>query len=154
MIRRFQEITVRAALLALALVALVSGAPSQARADSSQLCRAGSNMVLAPFDAFLGPFIAGKDEYYGITEIDDPDALKAVGVVPGYILLMGLQLGGSMFREISALMELPMGMVTLFRDGAQPPLFRSQEEAWALFSEDYGPCPVRFGTSYNTINDG
>jgi hypothetical protein len=154
MIRRAQTVSLRAAVLGLALAALVSGAPKDARADSSQICRAGSNMLLAPFDAFLGPFIAGKDEYYGITEIDDPDTLKAIGVVPGYILLMGLQLGGSMFREISALMELPMGMVTLFRDGAQPPLFRSQEEAWALFSEDYGPCPVRFGTSYNTINDG
>ncbi len=154
MIRRFQGIAVRAALLGLALAALVSGAPNVARADSSQLCRAGSNMILAPFDAALGPFIAGKDEYYGLTEISDPDALKAVGAAPGYVLLLGMQLGGSMFREIAALMELPMGMVTLFRDGAQPPLFRSQEEAWALFSEDYGPCPVRFGTSYNTINDG
>jgi hypothetical protein len=152
--RSFWEITVRAALLAVALAALAGGLPREARADASQLCRAGSNMILAPFDAFLGPFIAGKDEYYGITEIDDPNFLKAVGIVPGFILLNGLQLGGSMFREISALMELPIGMVTLFRDGAQPPLFRSQEEAWALFSEDYGKCPVRFGTSYNTINDG
>jgi hypothetical protein len=142
------------AALALLLAALVSVAPRTAHADASQLCRAGSNMVLAPFDFLLGPFIAGKDEYYGLREIDDPDALKAVGVVPGYLLLNGLQLGGSIFREISALMELPIGAVTLFRDGAQPPLFRSQEEAWALFSEDYGKCPVRFGTSYNTINDG
>jgi hypothetical protein len=145
----------RAALLALAIGSL-AGLPGNARADATQLCRAGANMVLAPFDAFLGPFIAGKDEYYGLTEIDDPDALKAVGVVPGYLLLTGLQLGGSMFREISALMELPMGMITLWRDGAQGPLFRSQEEAWALYNQDFagGKCPVRFGTSYNTINDG
>jgi hypothetical protein len=153
MIRK-REITVRAALLALALASLAGGLPREARADASQLCRAGSNMVLAPFDALLGPFIAGKDEYYGVTQIDDPDALKAIGVIPGYILLNGLQLGGSMLREISALMELPMGMVTLFRDGAQPPLFRSQEDAWALFSDEYGKCPLHFGVSYNTINDG
>ena len=153
MIRK-REITVRAALLALALASLAGGLPREARADASQLCRAGSNMVLAPFDALLGPFIAGKDEYYGVTQIDDPDALKAIGVIPGYILLNGLQLGGSMLREISALMELPIGMVTLFRDGPQPPLFRSQEDAWALFSDEYGKCPLHFGVSYNTINDG
>ena len=150
MVRNFA----RAALLGLALLASVTVAPRTASADATQLCRATSNLVLAPLDAALGPFIAGKDEYYGLTEIDDPDALKAVGVVPGYILLVGMQLGGSMFREISAFMELPMGMVTLFRDGPQPPLFRSQEEAWALYSEDFGKCPVRLGTSYNTINDG
>jgi hypothetical protein len=154
MIRSLREITVRAALLALLLASFGITLPGEARADASQLCRAASNMVLAPFDAFLGPFIAGKDEYYGIREIDDPAVIKGIGIIPGYILLNGMQLGGSMFREISALMELPIGMVTLFRDGAQPPLFRSQEEAWALFSEDYGKCPVRFGTSYNTINDG
>ena len=154
MIRNLSLVCLRAALGGMALAAVFALAPREARADATQLCRAGSNMVLAPFDAVLGPFIAGKDVYYGLTQIDDPDYIKAIGVVPGYILLNGLQLGGSMFREISALMELPIGMVTLFRDGAQPPLFRSQEEAWALLSEDYGKCPVRFGTSYNTINDG
>jgi hypothetical protein len=154
MVRISRGIT-SAALLALTLASL-AGLPGEARADATQLCRAASNMVLAPFDAALGPFIAGKDEYYGLTEIDDPAALKVIGAVPGYVLLTGMQLGGSMFREISALMELPMGMITLFRDGAQGPLFRSQEEAWALYSEDFadGKCPVRFGTSYNTINDG
>lgn len=154
MVRSFREITVRAGFAALLVASLGALLPSPARADATQLCRAGSNLILAPFDAALGPFIAGKDEYYGITEIDDPDALKAIGVVPGYILLTGMQLGGSFFREVAALMELPMGMVTLFREGAQPPLFRSQEEAWALYSEEFGVCPVRFGTSYNTINDG
>ena len=154
MIRNLSLVCLRAALCGMALAAFLGLAPREARADATQLCRASTNMLLAPFDAVLGPFIAGKDEYYGITNIDDPDYLKAVGVVPGYILLNGLQLGGSMFREIAALMELPMGMVTLFRDGAQPPLFRSQEEAWALYSEDFGKCPIRFGTSYNTINDG
>jgi hypothetical protein len=154
MVRSIREIAARAGLAGLLLASLAGGLPSDARADATQLCRAGSNMILAPFDAALGPFIAGKDEYYGLTEIDDPDALKAIGVVPGYILLIGMQVGGSFFRELSALMELPMGMVTLFRDGAQPALFRSQEEAWALYNDEFGVCPFRFGTSYNTINDG
>ena len=156
MIRNLSLVCVRAALCGMALAAFLGLAPHDARADATQLCRAGANMFLAPFDFALGPFIAAKDEYYGLTNIDDPNVLKAIAVVPGYILLNGTQLGGSMFREISALMELPMGLVTLWRDGAQPPLFRSQEEAWALYSDDVagGKCPIRFGTSYNTINDG
>jgi len=144
----------RMLLVALAAAALVGGTPSPARADASQLCRAASNMVLAPADVALSPFIAAKDEYYGLREIGDPMALKVIAAGPGYLLLLGLQAGGTVFREISALIELPMGMVTLFREGAQPPLFRSQQDAWALYSEDYGVCPFHFGVSYNTINDG
>jgi hypothetical protein len=144
----------RALAVALAAGALVGGTPTPAQADASQLCRAASNMVLAPADVALSPFIAAKDEYYGLREIGDPIGLKIVGAGPGYLLLLGLQAGGTIFREISALIELPMGMVTLFREGAQPPLFRSQQDAWALYSEDYGVCPVHFGVSYNTINDG
>ena len=149
----FKTTSLRALALALALAALAAGAPSQARADAGQLCRAASNMVLAPADMILGPAIAGKDEYYGLTEIDDPMAMKVIGAVPGYILLLGLQTGGSIIREIAAVMEMPLGVITLFREGEQPPLFRSQQDAWAWYSEDFGPCPVRFATSYNTINE-
>ena len=44
--------------------------------------------------------------------------------------------------------------LTLFREGSQPPLYRSAEDAWAIFADQYGPCPVKIGISYNTINDG
>jgi len=144
---------VRALLLALTLAALAGGVPGQAKADAGQLCRGASNLVLAPADMILGPAIALKDEYYGMTEISDPMALKVVGAIPGYFLLLGLQTGGAIFREISAFMEIPLGVVTLFREGEQPPLFRSQQDAWAWYSDDFGPCPVRFATSYNTINE-
>src|SRR5262249_14316523 len=70
----FGIFSVRALLLALVAATLAGGTPSQARADAGQLCRAASNMVLAPGDMIMGPFIAGKDEYYGLTEIDDPTA--------------------------------------------------------------------------------
>src|SRR5262249_40444400 len=149
---RYGKTSVRALLLALTLAALAGGIPREASADAGQLCRGASNLVLAPADMILGPAIALKDEYYGMTEISDPMALKIVGAVPGSILLLGLQTGGSIIREISALMETPLGVVPLFREGEQPPLFRSQQDAWAWYSDDFGPCPVRFATSYNTIN--
>lgn len=149
-----ERASVRVAMAALVLAGVLSAAPSPARADATQLCRSAANIVLAPFDAVLGPYIAGKDEYYGLTEIDDPMGLKIAGAAPGYVLLVGMQIGGALFREIAGAFEFIPGLVTLFREGSQPPLFRSQEEAWAIYSEDFGPCPVRFGVSYNTINDG
>lgn len=146
--------TLRVALAALVLASALTAAPSPARADASQLCRSGANLVLAPFDVLLAPYIAGKDEYYGLTEIDDPIGLKIAGAAPGYVLLLGMQVGGAIFREIAGVFEIIPGVVTLFREGSQPPLYRSQEEAWAIYSEEFGPCPVKFGVSYNTINDG
>ena len=148
------SLSLHSALVALALVAALGGTPSDANADASQLCRAGANIMLAPFDVLLGPYIAGKDEYYGLTEIDDPMGLKIAGALPGYVLLLGLQVGGALFREIAGVFEIIPGFVTLFREGAQPPLYRSAEDAWAIFADTYGPCPVKIGISYNTINDG
>jgi hypothetical protein len=149
-----RSFSLHTALLALALAAALCGTPGQANADASQLCRAGSNALLAPFDVLLAPYIAAKDEYYGLTEIDDPMGLKVAGAVPGYALLLGLQVGGAIFREIAAVFEFLPGIVTLFRESAQPPLYRSAEDAWAIYAEQYGPCPVKLGISYNTINDG
>jgi hypothetical protein len=144
----------RAALVALAFAVALGGSPRQAKADASQLCRAGSNLVLAPFDALLGPYIAAKDEYYGLTEIDDETSLKVAAAAPGYVFLLGMQVGGSIIRLIAGAFEIIPGMVTLFREEPQPPLFRSAEDAWSIWSEQYGPCPVKLGISYNTINDG
>jgi hypothetical protein len=154
MVQRLGSLSLRTALLALAFALALSGTPRQASADSSQLCRAGMNLVLFPLDAVLGPFIVAKDEYYGLTEIDDPMALKVAGAVPGYVFLLGVQVGGAIFRGIAGVFEIIPGFVTLFREEAQPALYRSAEDAWSLYSEQYGPCPVKVGISYNTINDG
>src|SRR5262245_29171220 len=113
----------RAALVAVAFAVALGGTPRQANADASQLCRAGSNMVLAPFDALLGPYIAGKDEYYGLTEIDDETSMKVIAAAPGYVFLLGMQVGGAIIREIAGVFEIIPGIVTLFREEAQPPLF-------------------------------
>ena len=154
MAQKARSLVCRMAVFAVALAVALSGAPGEAKADASQLCRATANLVLAPFDALLAPIIVAKDEYYGLTEIDDPLALKIAGAAPGYVFLLGVQIGGAIFREISAAFEFIPGLVTLFREGSQPALYRSAEDAWALYAEQYGPCPVKLGISYNTINDG
>ena len=30
----------------------------------------------------------------------------------------------------------------------------SQDETWQMYNAEWGPCPIRFGSSYNTINEG
>ena len=143
------------ATLALALgMAVPAVAPRTARADPSQLCRAGMNIALAPFDVALSPFITAKDMYYGLTEVDDEVWVQILGAPIGYVYLNGVQIGGGVLRLIAGIIEIPAGLFTLFRDGSEPALFRSQDETWQMYSTDLGPCPVRFGSSYNTINEG
>ena len=122
-------LSVRTAFLALALMAALFGAPGDAKADASQLCRAGANLVLAPFDALLAPVIISKDMYYGLTEIDDPMGLKIAGAVPGFIFLNGVQVGGAIFREIAAVFE--RSSQNLRRDSALAAMKPSPVRAFA-----------------------
>ncbi len=133
-------------------LALLIGQPGQARADATQLCRSLSTIALAPTDVLLSPYIAGHDMWYGMMEWDDPLALQIGSAVPAYLYLVGMQVGGAILRVISGVFEFPMGLAGLFREGTQGALFRSQDDTSALYSEDFGPCPVRVGSSYNSIN--
>ena len=142
------------AVLALAVGLLTFATPREASADAAQFCRANMNIVLAPFDIALAPFISAKDMYYGITEVDDEILIKIFAAAPGYVYLTFVQMGGGVIRLIAGLFEIPGGLVALWTGNASGALFRSQDESWNMYNADWGPCPVRFGVSYNTINEG
>ena len=139
--------------LPLALVLALGSAPKQAAADASGLCRAFTMIAFAPTDLVLGPMIAAHDLHYGLTSQGDPVLLQGVAAGPAYLWLMSLQAGGSVIRVASGIYEIIPGIFTLFEDGPSTPLNRSVDEAWSLYSEDFGPCPVRVGVSYQTINE-
>lgn len=145
--------TARITALVLALGLVLGAAPREASADASGICRAFSTILLAPTDVVLGPAIAAHDMHYGLTSQGDPLLLQAVTFAPGYLWLLSLQGGGAIIRLASGIYEIIPGLFTLFDDGPSTPLNRSQDEAWALYSEDFGPCPVRIGNSYQTINE-
>ncbi len=144
--------TLAACLLALLLGSL--GAPRTASADAVQFCRANMNLVLSPFDVALSPFITAKDTYYGLTEVDDEILIKIVAAAPGYVWLTTVQIGGGVIRFAAGIFEFFPGAFTFFREGTTGPLYRSQDETWQMYNTEWGPCPIRFGSSYNTINEG
>ena len=136
------------------LLVLFAGlGPSPAQAEPTQFCRAMTTILLAPTDIVTAPVVAARDEWYGLTEMGDPLYMQMIGALPGYVFLTGMQLGGAVLRVCAGAFELPMGIINLFRDESPGPLFKSQDETWALYSEDWGPCPIRIGSSYNTINE-
>jgi hypothetical protein len=143
----------RATVTLLALIVVVGGLPRNASADASGLCRSFGMITLAPTDVLFGPFIAAKDLKYGMDEMGDALSMKLLMAIPGYLWLCTLQGGGAILRVISGGLEFIPGVFTLFREGPSKPMFTSQDEAWALYSADWGPCPIRVGVSYQTINE-
>ena len=146
----------RAAVIAFALLLTgsVLAMPRDAAADAHQFCRANMNLVLSPFDIVFSPIITAKDMYYGLNEVGDEVVIQIVATLPGYLYLNAVQIGGGVIRFASGLFEWIPGLFTLRRDGSTGALFRSQDETWQLWSTEVGPCPIRFGSSYNTINEG
>jgi len=142
-----------APLLALALI-VATATPREASADASTLCRSVSMIALAPFDIVLSPFITAHDMHYGLSEVGDEPVIRVVAALPGYVWLNTVQVGGAFLRVITGAIEFVPGLFTLFREGGDKPQFQSQDETWQLYSNDIGPCPIRFGSSYNSINEG
>ncbi len=140
--------------LTLALVLAISGSlvPGQARADAGQLCRSISTILFAPTDVILAPFIIYSDMAIGFEDYDDHWLAITTGTVPGVIFLAGMQVGGAIFRVVAGVLEFIPGLLTLARDDSPKPLYTSLEDAWSEYSEDFGPCPVRIGAHWNSLN--
>lgn len=142
----------RALCGAVALAVVLSLAvPKDAAADASQLCRAFSNIILAPTDLLFAPVTTGQDMMIGFEDQDDHWLPLVSGTIPGYFFLNGLQLGGVVMRVSAGLFEIIPGIATLARDSSPKPLFTSQDEAESVYTADWGPCPARIGVHYNTI---
>lgn len=138
------------AVFVLAFALSLSG-PRTASADASQLCRSVTTLALAPTDILFSPILTAGDIRVGLEDQDDHWFPIAIGLVPGYVLLNYVQIGGTVLRVVAGAMEFVPGLATLARDTSPDPLFTSQDEAEALYSENFGPCPVRIGVHYNTI---
>lgn len=135
--------------LSLASLGIVS---EPAAADASQLCGAVSNIIFAPTDVVLAPYTVIDDMYWGMIDQDDSTLMKATLAVPGFLFLTGVTVGGAIFRVIAGGLEIVPGLFTFFQDSSPRPLFASLADSDAVYSEDFGPCPVKIGVHYNQIN--
>jgi hypothetical protein len=138
-------------VFAITLLALSSLTPNTASADASQLCRSVTTIALAPTDVLFMPVIVGGDMLMGFEDQDDHWFPLVAGTVPGILWLSGLQIGGAMLRVAAGVIEFVPGLITLPREKSPKPLFTSQDDAEAVLSKEFGPCPIRIGVHYNTI---
>jgi hypothetical protein len=133
------------ALLTSALILFVS---TLASATPETLKRSAGNVLFAPFDIAASPITAGKALYTNLREIDDARWKRIVFPIPGYIWILGVQIGGGAIREIAGLLELVPGLGLLFFDADLDPLFGPIERNEALVDVETPPLNIKFGVNY------
>jgi len=138
----------RAALLALASATLALGAPTPAGATLETLRRSLGNILFAPFDVATSPVSAGTALYTNLQQTDDPRWMRIAFSVPGYVWVLGVQIGGGAIREIAGLLELVPGLALLGFDSDLDPLFEPVERNDALLDLETRPLRVKFGINY------
>jgi hypothetical protein len=135
-------------LLALAASTFAWFTPTPAFASPETLKRSAGNILFAPFDIAASPFAAGKALYTNLQEVDDPGWMRIVFPIPGYVWMLGVQIGGGALREIAGLLELVPGLGLLFFDADLDPLFDPVERNEALVDLETSPLRIKFGVNY------
>ena len=133
-----------------AVWALVVGAASPAPASPETLKRSVGNILFAPLDMLLAPVVAGQIIATNMREVDDSRWVRIVYPIPGYVWMVGLQLGGSVIREVSGLLELLPGLGLLFFETDLDPLYDPVERGDALVDIETRPLNIKFGIGYTS----
>jgi hypothetical protein len=140
----------RGAVVAAALM-LALGAASPAQAGPDVLKRSLGNIIFAPIDLVLSPFIAANTMYTNLRNVDDSLGVRVAYVPMGFAWNTGVQGMGAVVREITGLIELVPGIGLFFLDADMDPLLAPVERGNALMSVDSEFFPVRIGIDYTTV---
>lgn len=136
---------------AAALVALLAAfAPAEAQASPATLKRSVGNMVQAPLDLALSPFVAWATLNNNIQDIEDTTAVRVAYYVPGYFWLVGLQVGASAIRGLTGAIEFLPGLFLLPFDADLDPLFDPVERGSALVEWENPVMNIKFGINYQS----
>ncbi len=124
--------------------------PGPAVASPETLKRSVSNMVQSPLDLLLSPMTAMIGIATKMRDQEDSTAVRLTFVVPGYIWYTGVNVGASVIRGVTGLIEVLPGLLLLpFAESDLDPLFDPVDNAGALVEIDTPCCVyVKFGIDY------
>ena len=134
----------------LTTVAAISLLAAPASAGPDTLKRSVGNMVFFPIDLVTSPVTAGIAVVNNIQDIDDTTGVRVAYAVPGYIFMTGLNIGASVLRGVTGLLEFLPGLVLVFIDADMTPLYVPVEDNKALVNWQNDVFPVKFGIDYAT----
>ena len=148
--RRALASSARGAFVAVALT-LALGAASPAQAGPDVLKRSVGNILFAPVDMVLSPFIAANTIYTNLRNVDDSLGVRVAYVPMGFAWNTGVQAMGAVTREITGLIELVPGIGLFFLDADMDPLLAPVERGNALMTVDNEIFPIKVGIDYTTV---
>jgi hypothetical protein len=133
-------------ILAASLVLL----PSSAWASQETLKRSVSNMLQSPLDLVLSPMTSLIGISTKMVEQQDSAGVRLFFAVPGYIWYTGVNVGASVIRGVTGLIEVIPGVLLFpFPEADMDPLFDPVDNAGALIEIDTPCCIyIKFGIDY------
>lgn len=136
------------ALLTAALI--VSLAPAAAQASPKTLERSLTNIVFSPLDLFFSPVVAGMLVYTGLTDISDTTGVRVAYTVPGFFWATGTNMGASLLRGISGMIQLVPGVLLLPFPTDMDPLMDPVDNGDGLVWTEipYLETEIKFGINF------
>jgi hypothetical protein len=135
--------------IGIVLMLLLAAPPASATPET--LKRSMGNILFAPFDLVLSPVVAGRIVYTNMRDIDDSQWVRIVYPLPGYVWTTGLQIGASVLREITGLIELLPGLGLVFFEADLDPLYAPVERGEALVDVETPVLNIKFGMNYTSV---
>jgi hypothetical protein len=132
---------------ALAAVALLAGPVS---ATPATLKRSVENLTQWPLDAAASPVTSGVSIYRNMQSVGDSTAVRIAYPVPGFAWNLMVNLGASVLRGVTGVIEFLPGIVLLFTEADMEPLFDPPAENDGLVKFENGIYDVNFGVDYTT----
>jgi hypothetical protein len=138
------------AALILAMSLLILPAP-QANASPETLKRGVSNILNSPLDLVLSPMSSAIGMTTKMRDVKDSVAIRVFFALPGYIWYTGVNVGASVIRAVTGMLELVPGILLLPFDADLDPLFDAVENAGALVEVETPCCIyIKFGIDYTS----
>ena len=138
----------RRVVSALLAALLVVGAAAPASASSETLKRAHSNLAFGPLDFVLSPVTGTTGVYNNLQDIDDTMAVRVVYTIPGVVWNTAFNMGGSVLRTFTGLLEVVPGILLLPFEADMDPIFAPPERAPALIDEEFDNFSLKIGINY------
>ncbi len=135
-------------LLGLIAVCFTVGVAVPASASSATLNRAVTHLAFGPLDFALSPITGTTGVYRNLEDIDDSTGVRIVYAVPGVVWNTAFNMGGSVLRVFSGVLEMVPGILLLPFEADMSPLFAPPERAPALIDEETDWLSIKIGINY------
>ena len=125
-------------------------APVTGQASPKTLERSVTNIIFSPFDLLTSPVVAGLLVYNGLIDIEDTRGVRIAYTIPGYFWATGTNMGASVLRGVTGMIQFIPGVLLYPFDTDLDPLMDPIDGGDALVWTEipYLETEVKFGINF------